>query len=82
MIGAAFLGGLVTMVLTGIVMLVAYPGTVIGGCHTASVRGGPEVCTSLATFWEVVVTAGVVGTVAVGMGIVMAGHRHPVPFSN
>jgi len=81
-IGAALFGGLLAMVLTGIVMLVAYPGTVIGGCHTSSVRGGPEVCTSASTFWEVLVTAGIVGTVAVGVGILSARQRHPVPFSH
>jgi hypothetical protein len=57
-VGAALIGGLIGMVITGIVMVFAYPGTVISGCHTAMVRGGPQVCPSAATFRQIMITAG------------------------
>lgn len=82
MVGAALIGGLTAMLITGIVMLLASPGNVISGCHTASVRGGPEVCTSVSAFWEIVMTAGVLGTAAVVIGLLLIRHRHPIPFSD
>ena len=88
-IGVALIGGLVAMLIAGIVMVLGFPHTVLTSCVSGSwtaggvTHRGPEVCTgSLSTFWEVLVTAGVMGATAVGIGIPMARHRHPIPFSN
>ncbi len=81
-VGGGLIGGFVAMVVTGIAMLVADPGTVISDCHSATIHGGPEVCPSLSTFWEIIMTAGVVGTAGVAIGILWATRRRLVPFSN